>query len=381
MADRQGGLGRPRASHAGADETAVSGAGPEVVEPEPPARRRSALARSVRLGGFALLGAVVALALLIIVLWATTSSPRSSSPGWTRLADGLEARGEVASAVGARVGGCEADACLYVLGGLRGLGRTSSAVTVYDPDRDAWHRGPSLPAGRHHAAAAWLDGALYLTGGAVRATSFSPVADAWMLRSGADAWASLPDMPEGRLGHQLIAVDGRLFVVGGDGPSADVLVLDPATATWKRGAALAAQRDHLGAVVLGGEIWAIGGRPGRSPVRHVDVYNRATDSWRSGPPLPVPVSAAAVGVLDGDIHVVGGEDPAPVGGGVIDRHLVLPAGSNEWEDGPLPLVATHGSGWGVIDDRLYIFAGSRRQGVLSVLGWTGVTAVFEPAAR
>lgn len=324
--------------------------------------------------------ALLLLALLVLFLWVSTPTPRSSSPGWTRLADGPQGRGEVASAVGTGVAGCAAAACLYVAGGLHGPGWTSSTLSVYDPDEDAWHRGPSLPAGRHHAAAAFLDGSLYVTGGGTRATSFSPVADVWALRSGDGGWERLSDMPEGRLGHQLVTLDGRLYVVGGDGPTADVLVLDPASGRWTRGAPIPEGRDHLGAVVLDGEIWAIGGRPGDAPTTRVDVYDAAADEWRSGPALPRPVSAAAIGVLGADIHVVGGEDPRALRGGVIDRHLVLRDASGEWEDGPRPLVATHGSGSGVIDDRLYVFGGSRRQGLLSVLGWTGLTAVFDPLA-
>lgn len=318
---------------------------------------------------------VGAFLLVIAVLWVTTPDPRAQSPGWQRVADAPTSRGEVASTTGCvSVEPCREDR-LYILAGIAGLGSVSVDVTVYDPAQDRWEDLPDLPEPRHHAAAAVLDDTLYLLGGSTDVTSFEPESTGWSLAPDEMEWRELPPMPGPRMGHQLMALDGRVFVVGGEGGTS-VLALDPDTG-WSSGAAIPRPRDHLMAVTLDGEIWAIGGRDDAlSPA--VDIYDPQQNAWRRGPDLPRGVSAAVAGVLDDGIHVVGGEDPEIFGGGIIDRHLVLPTGGQRWEDAPPPLVAVHGAAGGVLSDRLVVSGGSRRQGSLSVLGWTALTATYTP---
>jgi hypothetical protein len=86
----------------------------------------------------------------------------------------------------------------------------------------------------------------------------------------------------------------------------------------------------------------------------------------------------AVGTLSDGIHVVGGEDPATVRGRVLDKHYVLPPGATQWIEAPLPILATHGSAATVMRGSLVITGGSRRQGALSPIGWTGLTQVYSP---
>lgn len=139
-------------------------------------------------------------------------------------------------------------------------------------------------------------------------------------------------------------------------------------------------RDHLAAVVHDGEIWAIGGRDGDGPVTDVHVYDPGSDEWRDGPELPVPVSAAVEGVIAGDIHLVGGEDPSVLGGGVIDRHLVLRRGARSWEELDSPPLAVHGAAGGTVDGQLLVAGGAARQGALSPLAWTDYAARFDPGS-
>lgn len=302
---------------------------------------------------------------------ALTAPGPHAAPGWTRLKDMPEPRGEAAMAAVEAA----AAARVYVLGGISGLGNTVATVSVYDPGADTWSRAPDLPEARNHAAAAALNGTVHLAGGSPRATSLAPVADLWALPPGAQAWQMLPDMPEGRAGHGLASVEGKLYVVGGEGSSSRVLVYSP-DAGWSMGAAMPARRDHLAVLAVNGEIWAVGGRVGLGQLmERVDIYDPRTDTWRGGPPLPAPMSAMAGGVLSSGIHIVGGEDPA-LSGGVLDRHYRLAPGEQAWEPAPLPVVAVHGVPGAVVSDRLVIAGGATRQGALSVLAWSGVAQAY-----
>ncbi len=321
--------------------------------------------RIVRQIARVLLSLLLIFALLVGYLFWTTPGPRETQ-GWDRLDDLDAGRGEAASAVaeGRR---------LYVIGGLQGaFASASDRVDVYDATTGTWSRAPSLPEARHHPAAAALGGTIYVTGGSKKATDWSPETNAWRLLPGADAWEPIQPLPEGRMGHQMVGFDGRLFAVGGRG-GADVLVYDP-DGGWTRGAPIPQPRDHLAVVESGGRLFAIGGRDDEIRAR-VDAYDVLADRWTEEPPdLPIPMSAMAAGVLADGIHVVGGEDPQTVGGGVIEAHWVL--GDDDWVEAPLPIVATHGSAFGVIDGSLVIAGGARRQGAWSVLGWTGITQWF-----
>lgn len=311
---------------------------------------------------------IVVIALALVVVGLRVTNPRlSERGGWSRLRDLPAARGEVASAVG--------DGKLYVIGGLRGLGTVADAVSVYDIEADRWERRTTRGPKTHHAAAATVDGSVYVTGGADSATDWTP-SDA-LTRLSRGRTATLRRMPEGRQGHAMVALGDRLYVVGGVGETSDTLIYDVRRARWTRGADLPLPRDHLRAVAWRGKVWTIGGRTG-DPVRRVDVYDPRKDSWTRGPDLPEPMSAMAVGVIDDTLRVIGGEDPDLFGGRVSDDHFVLDRGAEQWLTGTPALLAVHGGGYGVHEDKLIIVGGASRQGALSTISWTDVTQVFRP---
>lgn len=312
---------------------------------------------------------VLAFAGLVVTLALRTADPRASR-GWQRLADMPDPRGEVASVV--------RDGKLYVAGGIAGLGRTVARTDVFDAAANRWSRGPELPEPRHHAAATVVRRTIFLTGGSKRATKWTPERNVWALSQGSQKWVELPPMPEARMAHQMVAVGGKLYVVGGRGKTSRVIVYDPASG-WSLGASMPHKRDHLAAAWMqtpeGPAIFAMGGRD--DDVRpFVDVYLVNKDRWKAGPALPIPMSAMAAGRLGEVIHVVGGEDPKTLGGGVLDAHYGLAASGSAWVVGRLPILAVHGAAFGVIGDRLIIAGGARRQGTLSVLGWTGITQAY-----
>jgi hypothetical protein len=181
------------------------------------------------------------------------------------------------------------------------------------------------------------------------------------------------------MAHQMVAIGSELYVVGGRGTTSNVLIFDTLSEKWRTGAQMPVKRDHLGAAVLGTKIYAIGGRDNDLLAR-VDVYDTKTDAWSTGPPLPIPMSAMAVGVTstpDDGIHVVGGEDPSSIGGGVIKRHFFLARTAQRWVNAPLPVLTTHGAGYGVIVGQFFVAGGSARQGSLSPLAWRGVLQRYD----
>ncbi len=308
---------------------------------------------------------VVGVALAIVILRVLNPRP-GDSVGWRESAAMPQGRGEVASAmVGKR---------LVVIGGLHGIASTSRSVHVYDARFDAWLPAPRLPEPRHHAAAATVDGIVYLAGGAASATDWTPADDVWGAEPGG-RWRRVAAMPEGRQGHAMVALQDKLYVVGGVGRTDDTLIYDVTDERWTRGAPIPAGRDHLRAVEWNGEIWAIGGRAG-APTDRVDVYDPRRDRWTRGIDLPEPMSAMAVGVVRGQLHVIGGEDPRFFRGGVLSDHVQLDEGAERWEERPRQMLPVHGAGFGVFERSLIVAGGASRQGAMSVLSWTNVTQTY-----
>jgi hypothetical protein len=322
---------------------------------------------------------LVALVVAVATVLVATAPSARPADAWGQATQLAEPRGEAAGAVLTLEGREQ----LAAVGGLKGfLVTAADSVEFYDPDTDRWLRGPSLPEPRHHLAAAGIDGTLFVTGGASSPSDWTPRREVWRLDQGASTWTSIAPLPEGRYGHRLVVVDKVLYLVGGYGGAAvlrfDSLAPDEG---WSRGAELPRPRDHLGAVVVDGEIWAIGGRDDTGIVSRVDIYDPHRNRWRTGPPLPERTSAAAIGFVDGWVVVSGGEDPRLLGG-IIDRHWRIRPGEDRWEPLPRSPLAVHGAADGVVAGRLLIAGGASRHGLLSPLAFSAMTqSLADPTRR
>lgn len=231
------------------------------------------------------------------------------------------------------------DGRLWLVGGL-GASGSRGMVQVFDPVRNEWRLGPTLPRRVGSAATAVIEGTLYVAGGIEGSRT---VRDAWRLAPGDTAWEPIATMPWPR-NHAAAATDGeRLFVFGGRGPDSgdgnevangydDVQIYDPRTDRWvtSDGAPgspppMPQRRGGMGkAVFVDGEFWVIGGEtldePSAMPAgtyRRVDIFDPRTNAWRAGPPLQHARHGIFPVLDDGRILVVGGGLAAGRGGSTV----------------------------------------------------------------
>jgi N-acetylneuraminic acid mutarotase len=138
-------------------------------------------------------------------------------------------------------------------------------------------------------------------------------------------------------------------------------VYDPANDRWDRLAPLPTARDHLAAAVVGGRLYAIGGRLDGSYARNLSLneeYDPATDRWRSRAPLPTARSGIAAAALDRKIFVFGGESPA----GTFNQVEAYDPTQDAWSAwAPLP-TARHGLGAVALGGRIFVVSGGPRPG-------------------
>ena len=213
------------------------------------------------------------------------------------------------------------DGALVVAGGFESTTAIVPTVRRYDPavgPGAGWSELPSLPAPRHHLSLVALEGDLYAIGG-METLAFAPVADGWVLRSGASEWTPIAPLPTPRAAAGAAAIGGQIVVAAGQGPgagtsaqlaaAAPALRYDPSTDSWSEGAAIPTPREHVASFAHEGELWILGGRAiALEPTLDVvEIYDPATDAWRTGPSMPSPHGGFAAAVLDGVAYVGGGE--------------------------------------------------------------------------
>ena len=153
---------------------------------------------------------------------------------------------------------------MLVCGGAASPASPPSSLCYSRPataSSQGWAAAPPLLANTSHAAAASHGDTMYVFGGR-RSAPCDPRTQVQVLRPRAPAWALLPAQPPDSLGGRSCAVAaGRfIFVIGGRaescggggeaGPSAGVLILDTAAASWSRGPALLTARSGHGCTLV-----------------------------------------------------------------------------------------------------------------------------------
>lgn len=178
---------------------------------------------------------------------------------------------------------------LHLVGGWNYSNTASNSVAthdVYDPVAGTWSSAAPLATRRNAAAAAVLDGKLYVIGGrapGIRATDQTSLASVEVYDPATDTWRAGPDLPAARSGAAAVVAGGRLYVLGGEstpgGVRDTVHRLDPAAGTWAELPRMPYAAHGLGAVVVGGAIVVLGGFSGPSDA----VGTEVAQCWRYEP--------------------------------------------------------------------------------------------------
>ena len=178
------------------------------------------------------------------------------------------------------------------------------------------------------------------------------------------SWNDLAGSSLSKVEAQSAKVNGKLYVLAGFMAGLKITgateIYDPATNTWSLGTPMPTPVTHMGAAVVGDEIWIVAGFVGNHPGQATDlvqIYNTTNDTWREGPALPNPRGSGAAAYANGKLHFFGGLLPdrrTDVG-----EHYVL--GINNQAAGwqavaPLPNPRNHLSA-AAVDGKIYAIGG------------------------
>ena len=257
-----------------------------------------------------------------------------------------EARSEVAAA---RAGGE-----IVVAGGFTADGNNSPRVDAYSVRSGDWRRLPDLPVAVDHAAAAGVNGRVYVIGG--YGEDRLPRRSAFVLEG--RAWREIASLPDGRAAAAAAIAGGRLYVVGGRngrrGLARDAFALSLGSRQWVRIPG-PRPREHLAATAVEGRVYAIGGRAAGDATNttRFEVYDPTAGRWRGLPSLPRARGGTGAAALAGRIVSVGGEEPA----GTIRSVYAYGLRSRRWSRLPDLPTPRHGLGVVAAGGRIWAVAG------------------------
>jgi len=207
--------------------------------------------------------------------------------------------------------GAYLDHALYVIGGLVERNTSVAIVEKYDFRARTWTRPAEISIARSRMPAVAFSGKLFVFGGIKEdSTGYQNLAIVETYDPESNAWTRLRDMPVGRHGHSAVVVGDNIFLMGGytDAGETDLVSeYDPVTDTWKARSPMPTSRGFFGAVAIGDLIYTIAGRA-RSEYGPIEMYSVQTDTWTQLSPLPEWRNRFGIVTIDNVIYLIGGED-------------------------------------------------------------------------
>ncbi len=204
-------------------------------------------------------------------------------------------------------------------------------------------------------------------------------------------WRITAEIPSFRIGAAAAAVDGRVYLIGGrtrhERATRSVLLYDPSTHRWSDDVPpMHVPRVNTAVVVVGKKIFVIGGRNAEGEVlRSVEVYSPGSDAWEEFPEIRRQREGAAAVLLRGQMFVLGGSDQNERALETVEVFNVI---DHRWEEvGDWKLDTPRvSSGVAVVDNTFFVFGGFNVFGPVSqVLSYNTDTSVARstdmPVAR
>jgi hypothetical protein len=255
---------------------------------------------------------------------------------------------------------------IWVAGGLIGPKHATTKTEFYDPTLDTWTPGPLLPIALHHATMVSYRNTLYLIGGFVpQGGNVLGAASARVLvlnKTGTD-WLNGPSLHHARAAGAAAVVGGKIVVVGGRTGNSQQLVKPTEIfdgTSWHDAAAIPDPVNHLAAASDGTYLYAVGGHKitETSNITAVQRFNPATGAWTQLKPMPTAVSGLGAAVVGGRLITAGGDNAIAVFNTVQAYDLT----TKTWS--PLPSLPQARTGMGLVTFRnvLYSLDGAAKPG-------------------
>lgn len=259
-------------------------------------------------------------------------------------------------------------------------GRGMRPVESWDPGTGRWTTHSETPLEMSHFQAITFNDELWVVGAFTGEFPHeTPIPDIYIYNLEKDEWRKGPSIPEGRRRGAAGAVvyKNKIYLVGGEvdghfeGFTPWFDVYDPAENTWKKLPDAPHARDHVSVAVVNDKLVVAGGRQSlykeekvlETTIPYVDVYDFESGRWTSLPEssfIPTERAGATAVAHNGRVLIIGGES-----GEQVPAHREVEAFDPEtgnWEKLPSLNQGRHGTGAVVLNNKIYIVAGSGNRG-------------------
>jgi N-acetylneuraminic acid mutarotase len=217
---------------------------------------------------------------------------------WVSLATMPEARGRFALVAMGNT--------LYVVGGETPGGVTGS-LAIYDVETDAWREGAPKPVAVANLAAVTHEGRIYAIGG--RNQAGEPMALVEVYDPVTDSWSEGVALPRAVMAHVAVAAGERILVFGGsDGTSYRGLAWgwEAGEGRWQALPILPTPRGFMGAAVMDGRVYLVGGYDGQREYATCDWFDLEAQIYGVCPSMSSPRGGVGAAAVAGNLFVVGG---------------------------------------------------------------------------
>ena len=243
------------------------------------------------------------------------------------------------------------------------------ALSAADVIEDSWASKAPMHVARRSLSVAVVNGKIYAIGGNAENGYVSTNEE---YNPATDTWTYKKPMPTPRYRFATAVYQNKIYCIGGvtsDGYYSNESiagvneVYDPATDTWETKEPIPTPRRGLGAKVVNGKIYLIGGyvpdssiSTGFSILSLNEVYDPETDSWTTKAEVPTAVSSVVSAVVDSKIYII-----------MSDLNQIYDADTDTWSLGTsLPhssvMSARAEAATGVnAPKRIYVFGGGETQ--------------------
>ena len=206
---------------------------------------------------------------------------------------------------------------LYSLGHHSVFSQQSSRlVQCFVPGDSAWNTRASMPRGSCFSAAVALQGQVYVLGGIQHEIDGNTVsARVSRYNPAVDKWYTVPGMNCARQGLCAVVLDGNILAMGGRGVDDTFLCTveryEPQQKRWILVDSMVKRRCFASAAVVNGKVLVVGGRENDQDSGILDcceMYDPTSDQWTVEPgKLNTARCATGICVLANRVFVFGGE--------------------------------------------------------------------------
>ncbi|XP_071783945.1 kelch-like protein 22 isoform X2 [Centroberyx gerrardi] len=254
--------------------------------------------------------------------------------------------------------------CILGFGGMFTSGSLTDSEDLFQVFHPSWGEWRTLTAAHaprmSNQGIAVLNNFVYLIGGDKNTSGFRAETRCWRYDPRHNSWCSIKPLQQQHADHCVCVVGGHIYAIGGRDYSSEldsVERYDPHTNTWEYLAALKREvYAHAGAVV-DSKIYITCGRRGGTYLRETYCFDPEANQWTPCAEGPMERAWHGMASVNGQVYVIGGSnDERGYRRDVLKVACFNPA-ANSWSlMSPLP--AGHGEpGVAVLDSRIYILGG------------------------